>query len=241
MKRLYLYIILIIGISSIGFCETEVTLATDPFPPYIIENKKGNGFHGVYIDLLDEIFSQIAGIRYTVVPRPWMRCLKDAEIGAVDGVLMLFKTPEREKFLVYTKPLLTENMKMWVLASKFPNGLEWATMQDLKKFSFVYQRGYSISKEWDQAVKDGHIEAHEVNSNEKAIELVSKNRYDIAPIIERVAYNIIKTKKLESEIIPIKKPLDKAIYYVGFSKKSPEIETIQREIIPQINRIATQR
>lgn len=218
-----------------------ISLATDPFPPYIIKNKNGDGFHGVYIDFLDEIFANIAGIKYKAVLRPWKRCLREAEIGSVDGVLMLFKTPEREVYLAYTKPILTEIMFMWVSASKFPNGLEWETIQDLKKFSFVYPRGYSISKEWDQAAKDGIIEVHEVNSNEKAIELVSKNRYDIAPIIERVAYSIIRTKGLKSKIIPIKKPLDEAIYYVGFSKKSPQIERIQGEILPQINMIVTQR
>jgi len=242
MKKICIYIIFIIGISSIGLCETVVSLATDPFPPYIIKNRNDDDFHGIYIDILDEIFTQMDGVKYKIVHRPWNRCLKEAQFGDVDGVLMLFKTPEREKYLVYSKPMVTEIMSMWVLASKFPDGLEWDTMKDLKEFSFVYPSGYSISKEWDQAVKKGDInKAIMVYDNEVAMELVSMNRYDIAPMIERVGYEIIKKKSLERTIIQLNKPLGQAVYYIGFSKKSPQIEKIQSQIIPQINKIVIQR
>lgn len=99
MKQLCLTLIIVTSITATGFCETVLTLTTDPFPPYIIKNDHDDNFHGVFIDYLDDIFNEITTIRIKTIYRPWARCLKEAEMGTVDGVLMLFKTPERESYL----------------------------------------------------------------------------------------------------------------------------------------------
>ena len=56
---------------------------------------------------------------------PWNRALREVEIGTKDGIVVLLKTQDRERYLEYTEPLFSAASLVWYSRDKFPAGFEW--------------------------------------------------------------------------------------------------------------------
>ena len=85
-----------------------LTVCPDPdWPPYEYMNENGD-YVGIAADLLDLLAKQL-GIQFTVVrPKDWEEALARSKEGKVLMLPFLNPTPEREKWLVFTQPLLVD-------------------------------------------------------------------------------------------------------------------------------------
>jgi len=110
-KRLTLITLLLISVTlcqpPVGVSAGELVVGTSTgYPPYYyLEN-------GVLIGVCVEIINHTAhALGRTVVYKqfPWKRMLYSGKTGQVDAVMPLFKTPQRDKFLIFPEvPLALE-------------------------------------------------------------------------------------------------------------------------------------
>lgn len=212
----------------------KITLAEDPWPPYIEGEVDHPVSGGTLVNLYKEVFKQIKDVEVSYQLMPWKRALIDVEQGKIDGIMALFKTPERLAFLEFTAPVFTGRTMLWYSAEKFPKGLKWNTLEDLVPYHIIMLRGSAMGKPLLEAQKTGiPLTITNTNNHKQQFEIISLGRGDITVLTEIVGYHFLGKNKLKGTIVPMEKPLsDDDVYYMAFSKKSPA-----RKLIPQINEI----
>ncbi|MEY8801037.1 substrate-binding periplasmic protein [Leisingera sp. XS_AS12] len=110
--------------SCMASAETMLTFCFDPYPPYTYASG-GKITGGLKVDLLQAVVSKIEGVSAEVQMLPWKRCQVQAEAGNVDGILPLFKSADRERFLAFTDATFEESYNFWFSTERFPDGFEW--------------------------------------------------------------------------------------------------------------------
>ncbi len=231
-----LFFLLITGVCTHVAADSmaKISLVEDPWPPYI-EGKVGEpASGGKLIDLYRELFKRIDGIEVQYLLMPWKRALVEVERGRQDGIMALFKSPERTEVMDFTVPIFTGRTMLWYAKSKYPAPINWDSMEDLEKYDIVVLRGSAMADPLFDAVSRGvPLSIIEVNSHRQQFEMVMKGRADIAPLTEVVGYHLLDSEGLQGAMVPMKKPLSSDdVYYMAFSKKSPA-----RNLIPRINTI----
>ena len=88
--------------------ELRVGLGELDYPPFYFE-KDGN-LHGAAIEIAQHIAQKLG---HTLVFRryPWKRVQLNLKTGDVDAAILYFKTPEREKTLLFSQPYLVNRIK----------------------------------------------------------------------------------------------------------------------------------
>ena len=211
-----------------------ISLVEDPWPPYI-EGRTGEpASGGKLVELYRELFQRIEGVEVEYLLMPWKRALVEVELGRQDGIMALFKSPERVEVMDFTAPIFTGRTMLWYAPSRYPEPLDWETMDDLKAYNIVVLRGSAMADPLREALDRGvPLSIIEVNSHQQQFELVLRGRADIAPLTEVVGYHLLDQDGLNGAMVPMEKPLSSGdVYYMAFSKKSPA-----RELIPRINAI----
>lgn len=99
----------ILSITTISAAETHqppdmprtLKVPVNAFPPWIVADH--NGIHGIDIDILNAVGGK-TGLRFQYIECPWLRCLRLMEGGAGDLMSGLFRSPERERYMVFFDP-----------------------------------------------------------------------------------------------------------------------------------------
>lgn len=233
--RFTIFILLFLFLTSVSANEViKITLVEDPWPPYI-EGKTGfSAEGGRLINLYREIFKQIEGVEVNYLLLPWKRALFEVELGKQDGIMALFKTSERIKVMDFTDPIFTGRTLLWYAKSKFPERLEWDSVEDLVSYNIVMLRGSEMGRPLLDAVDNGTpLNITEVGTHLKQFEMISRDRAEITPLTEIVGYHLLQEHKGMGDITPMEKPLSSDdVYYMAFSKKSPA-----KALIPKINEV----
>ena len=212
----------------------KISLLGDPWPPYI-EGKVGeHASGGKLIQLYRELFKRIGGVEVQYLLMPWKRALVEVERGRQDGIMALFKSPERSRVMDFTEPVFTGRTMLWYAQSKYPALIDWDTMNDLEAYDIVVLRGSAMADPLRDAVERGvPLSIIEVNSHRQQFEMVLKGRADIAPLTEVVGYHLLNSEGWKGGMLPMEKPLSSGdVYHMAFSKKSPA-----RKLIPKINAV----
>jgi polar amino acid transport system substrate-binding protein len=231
-----LFLLLMAAVSTHVAAQSVATisLVEDPWPPYIEGEVGEHASGGKLIDLYRELFKRMEGVEVHYLLMPWKRALVEVERGRRDGIMALFKSPERARVMDFTAPIFTGRTMLWYAQSKYPAPINWETMDDLKAYNIVVLRGSAMADPLHEAVDRGvPLSIIEVNSHHQQFEVVLKGRADIAPLTEVVGYHLLDNQGLKGAMVPMKKPLSSGdVYYMAFSKKSPA-----RKLIPRINTI----
>lgn len=233
--KIYFFLLLIFGFRSVMATETlEITLVEDPWPPYIEGAIDSEVAGGVLINLYKEVFSRIDGVRVKYILLPWKRALLDVENGTHDGIMALFKNPERVKIMDFTEPVFEGRTMLWYSTSKFPAGVEWNKVDQLTPYRIVILRASAMGAPLMEAKEKGMpLNIIQVNSHLQQFQMLFHGRAEIAPLTEIVGYHLIKQHNWSGKIAPMSKPLSAGDqYFLAFSKKSPA-----RHLIPQINSV----
>lgn len=232
----FLFFLLMTSLSSHVAAESPMTisLVEDPWPPYI-EGRVGEiASGGKLIDLYRELFRRIEGVQVQYLLMPWKRALIEVERGRQDGIMALFKSPERTRVMDFTAPIFMGRTMLWYAKSRNSAPVNWDSMDDLKDYNIVVLRGSAMADPLLEAVNRGvPLSIIEVNSHRQQFEMVLKGRADIAPLTEVVGYHLLNREGWKEAIVPMQKPLSSGdVYYMAFSKKSPA-----RKLIPRINTV----
>jgi polar amino acid transport system substrate-binding protein len=227
MKRIS---IIVLGLVLIGFLggllfgplpRTIVVGYHEDFPPYAYhENGK---LAGIFPEMVKKAVAKM-GIRAEFRKLPWRRLLRGAEVGDLDAIMPLFKTEEREKFLLYPPNGIAVG-ESYFFALNNSNIRYNDELENLKGLRIGVVNGYSYGEDFDNA---GFLTKDVTPSDEQLVEKLLSGRCDVAAgPMEVVRYYAEKIQPGASKRIKIiAPPFAGKIIYVAFSKAKNDRELV---------------
>ena len=215
-KYLFLMIGFVLLVKSISHADTkQMTIGISiGYPPFYFFSKE-NKPTGICIDIIDQVAEKL-GITVNYVSYPWKRMLLYGKNGTVDGIMPLFKTPEREQFLLFPdSSLINEDNSLFTTStSSIAYSGRLIDMVD-KKIAVIGDFSYGV--EFDQArFKDKMI----ANDNEQLINLVLLGRADLGIGNSKVIMYAAEKMGSSRRIRSLSPPVTTEGLFIGFSKAS---------------------
>lgn len=105
MRALVCLFIFILALVSPTFASAQpLRIVTEPWGPYVYQD--GTALAGIDYEIANEVFNRL-GVQVQWQFLPWKRCLMMIEEGQADAVLDIFRTPTRERQLIYANEALS--------------------------------------------------------------------------------------------------------------------------------------
>ncbi|MEH6652007.1 MAG: transporter substrate-binding domain-containing protein [Motiliproteus sp.] len=235
MGRFFTGALLWFFLSGLVFAQNGVVLVNDPWPPYVLGDAAdgSQATSGIAVELINQIFNRIDGVDAKVLLTPWKRSLHGVAIGSYDGIPMLFKTVDREEYMVFSAPLFEARTVFFYKPARFPEGISWKDYEDLTGYKIAVQGSFSIADTMQKQIDNGvALNVAMMDTDKDCFRLLALDRVDLVATNEIVGQEFVKRLGLERKIIATSKSLYEKPFYIGFSKK-----TEARKLLPQINRV----
>ena len=191
MERLPKWVFwLLIGLTVSGhsFAGETITILNGEWAPYTSEKLK---HFGVSSHIVTEAFA-LSGIKVNYDFYPWARIGKMVEYGKKGGITLIYtKTPEREKYAVYSDPILVAKSVFFHL-KRTP--FDWETIDDLKGVTMGGTLSYNYGPEIHAAEKNEAITIQWVSTDFQNIKKLLAERIDIFPIALDVGYALLNAE-----------------------------------------------
>lgn len=218
-----------------SFGATKVVFVNDPWPPYVLgessEFQVSSG--GIAVRLIKEIYSHIDNMEADVYLVPWKRALLGLKTGTYDGIPILFKTPERIKYIDYSAPVFMARTVLFYRKADFPDGIKWESYNDLKEHVIAVQKSFKINETFKEQIKKGiPLKIFESDTDERSFFLLKHKRVDLVATNEIVGKEYLRRQSLQEEILPSKQAIYEKPFHIAFSRK-----TEAKNLIPEINKI----
>lgn len=124
-----------------------VVLATSPYAPYIVFNKKTQQVEGIDIDILKEIFNR-KGIQLITYITPWDTALRMIQEGVCDIIPNISKDPERQRIMNFSESYRNEESFGFYIREG--SGIAIRNPEDLKGLKVGVINGYSYFPAFDK-------------------------------------------------------------------------------------------
>lgn len=218
--RLVLFAVIAAGLAPAAVrAETNLVFCFDPYPPYTFaENGEITG--GLKVDLLQAVVAQIDGLSAEVRNLPWKRCQAQAEAGDVDGILPLFKTPARERYLAFTTGTFHETYNFWFRRERFPGGFDWdgdiASIRDLRLGVLT---GAFIAQQLEEGLAPGNaiVWVKDVGS---LMQMLEFGRVDLAVTDRMVGGYTVRSNGWQNSLQMVETPIASKPSYFALSRTS---------------------
>ncbi len=213
-----------------AFCQNieKVKLGGFDYPPFY--SHENGDIQGIGVELTGELFRRL-NIDTELRIYPLKRALSYMKNGRTDGVMFLIKTPEREKYLHYSDPIMTIRGLIWSAADRKGGPVEFETLEDLRPYRIGVTIGYSYGKEFDKFLKTMNV--YEVPMDLHNYKKLLLHRIDLFPGNEIVAKGLFKKyPELRGKFIHSSKSFIKWTFHMTVSKKSPFAS-----MMPEINSV----
>jgi len=218
LRRITLLLFLILLGAAHGLAaDRSVHVATLNWEPYIGERLDANGFGAA---ILREAFRR-AGYETTFTFMPWVRALKEAEIGKYDAVGFAYHSTEREKKYIFSAAY-AESVLGFAKLRK--SDVKFATLQDLAPYRIGVVRGFVNTPEFD-ALESLHKEA--VKNELMNLKKLVNGRVDLI-LIDKFIMRHLMRKHFPGQIDAVEfldPPLAVHPLYLMFSRKHTYSET----------------
>ncbi len=214
----FVLVLLIVVLNSYGVMAGEtVRLAVDEWPPYTSQSMK---YNGLVCHITDRTFD-LEGIKVEWSWLPPKRVLKVVKTGEFDGTSFWFYNKDREKFAIFSEPMLNSEFVLFHLKSK---PMDWKSVDDLKGMHIGGQLVVDYGKDFMAAEKSGAITIERVKDAKLNLRKLLKGRVDI------IAGNIVSIYYLmQNELSPDQaklithhsRPVKSDPGFLMLSKKAP--------------------
>jgi polar amino acid transport system substrate-binding protein len=167
-----------------GFCaDRSVRLATLEWEPYIGRDLEGFGFGA---EILREAFHR-AGYEVTFSFMPWVRALKEAELGRYDAVCFAYHSKERAGKYLFSAPYAESTLGFCTLQG---SGLTVRGLEDLAPYRIGVVRGFVNTPEFDALET---LRKEEVKNEWMNLKKLLNGRVDVIVIDRFVMRHVLKT------------------------------------------------
>jgi len=204
-----------------GLSAKELVFATQDFKPFSYQDNGKPAGAGVEIVLTA---CKKAGIDAKIDFYPWTRAQKYVENGEAQGLFILAKTPEREKILDFSIPLIESEYALFVSADdqqKYENAKDFNG-----KIIGVYGPSGTSASLDKMAIDAGNIKNIDMSVDDiAAFKKLNIKRVDAVYSNRDVGEMLVKDLKLDK----VKYALThkKITYYIAFSKKAADKELVK--------------
>ena len=225
LAKLIFGILAISTVSSNIFAEETITILNGEWAPYTSKKLK---HYGVSSHIVTEAFA-LSGIKVEYDFYPWARIGKMVKMGKKGGVTLIYtKTPEREKYAVYSEPILIAHSAFFHLKS-YP--FDWEIIEDLKGIPIGGTYSYNYGPEFRSAEKNKTIQVDWVSTDLQNLKKLLAGRIKIFPIAVDVGFALLNTEfsREEAQLITYHpKSFATQEFHVLISKKNEDHERLIR-------------
>jgi len=191
------------------------------YPPYYF--KKEEKLVGVCIDVIDYTMKAL-GYKTSYRQYPWKRMLYNAKQGAVDAIMPLFKTKERESFLYFPRTALALEENSFFTWKQ--SGINYSgNFRDLIPYKIGVVSNYSYGKAFDQVnyfIKEEAINDHSL------VKKFKLRRFDVGIGNEYVINFHAKQLMFSERLVFLKPSVTKEPLYIGFSKAKGHLKLMEK-------------
>ncbi|OHX10366.1 substrate-binding periplasmic protein [Chromobacterium sphagni] len=196
-----------------------LAMCYDKYPPYAIGEFGAVTESGIKVRLLQEIAKQL-GLVVVVRILPWGRCQAEAKEGRLDGILPLYKTPEREQYLEFSAPVMKQYNCFLYKKSAFHGDVDWKNYDKLKKHRLGMEIGSVVDKAMEAAFASSHPIERAADSV-ALIKMIDSGRIDLATIDSNVGRYLVDQQGVGETIGVSNVPIGQLSYAsFGLSKAS---------------------
>lgn len=190
MKRFAAVLIAVCG-TSVAAADNKLLLGNDNWPPFVIKGSEA----GISEQLVCQAL-ELSGWQCSVEVQDWETVLDQVKIGAVDGIVAAWQTPERELFLQFSEPYLTNRIVPVINEDKRIN---IKSIADLDGLQVALVKDYAYG---DEILQGGaKFETLEVLNSLQAMQAVKQNEADVALLDVLVARNEIEAANLAGVLV----------------------------------------
>jgi polar amino acid transport system substrate-binding protein len=203
----------------------NVVLSNQEYPPYLGEELPD---YGLLSKVVTEAF-RLENVNVTYAWYPNNRTLQSARTGAVDGSLGWAITPDRQKDLLYTDPVMSLRM---VFFQRVDKKILWSAMRDLAPYRIGVTAGNTYSEDFMRLQQTGVLHTQEVGDDVLNMRKLLAKHIDLFPIDAEVgAMLVARTFSVDQRklLIAQPRPFWIAPLHVVIWKKQPHAaELVQR-------------
>jgi polar amino acid transport system substrate-binding protein len=223
------------AVINLGCCLYSLSLAAqtakpktlyfvaDIFP--LLVEDLGSGKICGLAPFLTKATVEAIGYRYELEIQPLARALKAMETGTKDGIISVYKSDERKKFLNFvSNPFYNDVVRVF---SRSGQPIPWnGTMESLRPFRIgVMQGWYYIDRLKALKLQDPQYRFEWVPLRESGFKMLRAGRIDVLMSNDRNYKNFLLKDKggfaKAVEIKPLEPPFESKGVFVGFAKKVP--------------------
>jgi polar amino acid transport system substrate-binding protein len=160
----------------------SLVLSNDAWPPFILEGEERGTAEKLVCQALER-----SGWTCTVRVDDWEDVLEAAKSGTIDGIAAAWRNPDRETYLLFSEPYLT-NRIVPVIDSNKPAIVE--TVSDLTGLRVALVADYAYGDEIE--AMGAEFDAVKTKNTMEAILAVRDGRADLALVDELVARDVLE-------------------------------------------------
>ncbi|BHH82481.1 substrate-binding periplasmic protein [Desulforhopalus sp. 52FAK] len=195
--------------------ETLVVGISIGYPPYYYEDE--GTLTGFCIETINAVADAIGvDVEYEVYP--WKRLIANAQKGDIDAIMPLFKTEQREKYLIFEGLELAPETNHFFTSTESDISFT-GNLEDFKQYQIGVVDLYSYGTIFD------HFEFPKkqvTRSDKHLIDMFTHHRFDIGVGNRYVVQHYAKLRKIEHTIKFLDPPITKETLYLGVVKARNE-------------------
>lgn len=211
---LFLLTILTVLFAKTAFAA-DYEVATDYWPPFREMSDDGE-IEGYDVDLMQDIARRMK-VGFSFVRYPWARCLENMAQGRSDLMTGLARTPEREKYILYTDQSYHQCRPAFYVRHDY--GVPLKSYEDLQDLTIGYTRNSAYFEPFDS---DDGLRKVAVANERTLLRMLLKGRLDVVVGTDCQVLTDIRQMGIEGLIEQAEYAPDASVkLYLGVSKKSP--------------------
>lgn len=217
MKILYLSALVLFSMMPVrpaGAAE-PVRLANDEWPPFILADDQKGKSERLVCGALER-----SGRACSVAIEDWETVLEQARNGEIDGIAAAWRNPEREAYLLFSEPYLT-NRIVPVVRTDF--GVRIRSAADLEGLRVALVTDYAYGDEI--SAREPQFETVPATGPADALERVRRGQADAALVDELVARSLLDTPEAGG-LTSLRSVLAYRSLHFAVSRAHPEAEQI---------------
>jgi len=199
----------------------SLVLSNDAWPPFILEGAEQGTAEKLVCQAL-----QLAGWSCEVKVQPWELVLEQARTGAIDGIAAAWRNEDREEYLLFSEPYLS-NRIVPVVSGSSQLSIESSTDLAGKRIAMVANYAYG---DYIEALMST-FEVIEASNSLETMKLVHDGKADAALMDELVARDLLDHPSVNDMVISSTILAFRELHF-AVSKKNPQaaaiIEDFQR-------------
>lgn len=214
-----------------GPAPREIHFVDAPYPPYTIGEEGRSPTGGVAVELVRELFRRLH-VKLTIELVPWNRVLKMAEVGRADGITLLMRNEERDRFLVFSDEVLEAKEVFYYKRDRF-RAFTWRSFNDLKPYKIGLVHGYTYGEGFVRAIEKLGLRIDYCDTDQNGLQKLMAGRIDLFLCDELVGRSqLALNADMKKALLASLDPVTVYSYYVAFSRLSEA-----KALLPEVNQV----